>query len=129
MLSQLMRAIPAAARYSASLVKLHVLNASPVPISAAPLGQGLLSPTHPAGLPMTPVARGSPAGERLGLFSLSAVTGGSNMNASLTPEDHVIVLFGVFGDLADDKRFAAAYRSALASLHRRGARATLESLA
>ena len=51
------------------------------------------------------------------------------MNASLTPEDHVIVLFGVFGDLADDKRFAAAYRSALALLHRRGVRATLESLA
>ncbi|HTW02792.1 MAG TPA: mannitol dehydrogenase family protein [Streptosporangiaceae bacterium] len=35
---------------------------------------------------------------------------------------------GVFGDLADDKRFVAAYRSALASLHERGARATLESL-
>jgi mannitol 2-dehydrogenase len=35
----------------------------------------------------------------------------------------------VFGDLADDKRFVTAYRSALASLHDRGARATLESLA
>jgi mannitol 2-dehydrogenase len=35
----------------------------------------------------------------------------------------------LFGDLADDKRFVAAYRSALASLHLRGARATLESLA
>jgi mannitol 2-dehydrogenase len=35
----------------------------------------------------------------------------------------------VFGDLADDQRFVAAYASALASLHRRGARATLESLA
>ena len=35
----------------------------------------------------------------------------------------------VFGDLADDKRFAAAYRSALASLYERGARATVESLA
>ncbi|MGD0686535.1 MAG: mannitol dehydrogenase family protein [Streptosporangiaceae bacterium] len=35
----------------------------------------------------------------------------------------------LFGDLADDKRFAAAYRSALALLHQRGARATLESLA
>jgi mannitol 2-dehydrogenase len=35
----------------------------------------------------------------------------------------------VFGDLADDKRFAAAYAWALASLHQRGARATLESLA
>ena len=34
----------------------------------------------------------------------------------------------VFGDLADDKRFVTAYRSALASLHERGARATLESL-
>jgi mannitol 2-dehydrogenase len=34
----------------------------------------------------------------------------------------------VFGDLADDQRFAA-YTSALASLHLRGARATLESLA
>ncbi len=35
----------------------------------------------------------------------------------------------VFGDLAEDARFVAAYRSALASLHERGARATLESLA
>jgi mannitol 2-dehydrogenase len=34
----------------------------------------------------------------------------------------------VFGDLVDDKRFVTAYRSALASLHQRGARATLESL-
>jgi mannitol 2-dehydrogenase len=34
----------------------------------------------------------------------------------------------VFGDLVDDERFVAAYRSALASLHERGARATLESL-
>jgi mannitol 2-dehydrogenase len=33
----------------------------------------------------------------------------------------------VFGDLADDKRFVTAYRSALASLHEHGARATLES--
>ena len=35
----------------------------------------------------------------------------------------------VFGDLADDQRFVAAYASALASVHLRGARATLESLA
>ena len=35
----------------------------------------------------------------------------------------------LFGDLADDERFVTAYRSALASLHQRGARATLESLA
>ncbi|HTW04036.1 MAG TPA: mannitol dehydrogenase family protein, partial [Streptosporangiaceae bacterium] len=34
----------------------------------------------------------------------------------------------LFGDLVDDKRFVTAYRSALASLHERGARATLESL-
>ncbi len=34
----------------------------------------------------------------------------------------------VFGDLADEPRFADAYRSALASLRQRGARATLESL-
>ncbi len=34
----------------------------------------------------------------------------------------------VFGDLAGDGRFAAAYRSALASLHERGARTTLQSL-
>jgi mannitol 2-dehydrogenase len=34
----------------------------------------------------------------------------------------------LFGDLATNQRFAAAYRSALASLHQRGARATLESL-
>jgi mannitol 2-dehydrogenase len=35
----------------------------------------------------------------------------------------------VFGDLVDDERFVAAYRSALHSLHARGARATLEALA
>jgi mannitol 2-dehydrogenase len=35
----------------------------------------------------------------------------------------------VFGDLVDDKTFVSAYRPALASLHQRGARATLESLA
>jgi mannitol 2-dehydrogenase len=34
----------------------------------------------------------------------------------------------LFGDLADHERFRAAYLSALASLHSRGARATLESL-
>jgi mannitol 2-dehydrogenase len=34
----------------------------------------------------------------------------------------------LFGDLADEERFADAYRSALASLHERGARATLEDL-
>jgi mannitol 2-dehydrogenase len=35
----------------------------------------------------------------------------------------------VFGDLADDERFAAAYRAAIRSLHERGARATLAALA
>jgi mannitol 2-dehydrogenase len=34
----------------------------------------------------------------------------------------------VFGDLADDKRFVTVYRSALSSLHQRGARTTLKSL-
>jgi mannitol 2-dehydrogenase len=34
----------------------------------------------------------------------------------------------IFGDLIDKKPFVSAYRSALASLHERGARATLESL-
>jgi mannitol 2-dehydrogenase len=34
----------------------------------------------------------------------------------------------IFGDLAESKSFVAAYRSALASLHQHGARATLESL-
>jgi mannitol 2-dehydrogenase len=34
----------------------------------------------------------------------------------------------VFGDLVDDARFVTAYRSTLASLHERGARATLASL-
>ena len=34
----------------------------------------------------------------------------------------------LFGDLVDDERFVAAYRSALNSLHERGARATLESI-
>ena len=36
---------------------------------------------------------------------------------------------GLFGDLAEDERFADAFRGALRSLHERGARATLESLA
>jgi mannitol 2-dehydrogenase len=34
----------------------------------------------------------------------------------------------LFGDLVDNRRFGAAYRSALSSLHQRGARATLESI-
>ena len=34
----------------------------------------------------------------------------------------------LFGDLADNERFATAYRAALASLHQYGARATLQSL-
>jgi len=34
----------------------------------------------------------------------------------------------LFGDLAGNERFRTAYRSALASLHELGARATLESL-
>jgi mannitol 2-dehydrogenase len=34
----------------------------------------------------------------------------------------------LFGDLVDDARFVEAYRSALRSLHERGARATLESI-
>jgi mannitol 2-dehydrogenase len=42
--------------------------------------------------------------------------------------DSFIANRDVFGNLADDKRFVTAYRSALASLHQRGARATLESL-
>ncbi len=42
--------------------------------------------------------------------------------------DAFIANRAVFGDLAEDERFAGAYRSALASLHQRGARATLESL-
>jgi mannitol 2-dehydrogenase len=43
--------------------------------------------------------------------------------------DAFIANRSVFGDLAEDKRFVTAYRSALTSLHQRGARATLESLA
>ena len=42
--------------------------------------------------------------------------------------DAFIANRGIFGDLAEDKSFVTAYRSALASLHERGARATLESL-
>ena len=34
----------------------------------------------------------------------------------------------LFGDLVDDERFTVPYRAALASLHERGARATLEAL-
>jgi mannitol 2-dehydrogenase len=35
----------------------------------------------------------------------------------------------LFGDLARNERFVSEYQSALASLRKRGARATLESLA
>jgi mannitol 2-dehydrogenase len=42
--------------------------------------------------------------------------------------DAFIANRSIFGDLADDERFRTAYRSALASLHAHGARATLESL-
>jgi mannitol 2-dehydrogenase len=35
----------------------------------------------------------------------------------------------LFGDLIDNERFVSAYRSVLASLHTKGARATLEDLA
>ncbi len=42
--------------------------------------------------------------------------------------DAFIANHDLFGDLAHDERFVAAYRSALASLYQRGARATLESL-
>ena len=35
----------------------------------------------------------------------------------------------VFGDLVDEERFVSAYRSVLASLHHKGAKATLEDLA
>jgi len=34
----------------------------------------------------------------------------------------------LFGDLIDDQRFVGAYTAALASLHERGARATLEAM-
>jgi mannitol 2-dehydrogenase len=43
--------------------------------------------------------------------------------------DAFIANRGIFGDLAENRSFATAFRSALASLHQRGARATLESLA
>jgi mannitol 2-dehydrogenase len=42
--------------------------------------------------------------------------------------DAFIAARELFGDLVDDRRFVAAYRSALTSLHERGARATLESI-
>ena len=45
-----------------------------------------------------------------------------------TQPDAFITNRDVFGDLAEHERFVAAYLSALASLHERGARATLEWL-
>jgi mannitol 2-dehydrogenase len=42
--------------------------------------------------------------------------------------DAFIANRGIFGDLAENRSFVTAFRSALASLHQRGARATLESL-
>ena len=46
-----------------------------------------------------------------------------------TDPDAFITNGAVFGDLAEDHRFRAAYLAALASLHQRGARATLQWLA
>ena len=45
------------------------------------------------------------------------------------PEDPLAFLSDrdLFGDLRDDERFTTVYLEALDSLHRRGARATLES--
>ena len=45
-----------------------------------------------------------------------------------TEPDAFITNRAVFGDLAENRRFRAAYLAALASLHQRGARATLEWL-
>ena len=45
-----------------------------------------------------------------------------------TDPDAFIANRAVFGDLAEDQRFRAAYLAALASLHQHGARATLEWL-
>jgi mannitol 2-dehydrogenase len=45
-----------------------------------------------------------------------------------TDPDAFIANRQLFGDLVENERFVAAYRSALESLHLRGARATLESL-
>jgi mannitol 2-dehydrogenase len=42
--------------------------------------------------------------------------------------DAFIANRSIFGDLAESRSFATGFRSALASLHQRGARATLESL-
>jgi mannitol 2-dehydrogenase len=42
--------------------------------------------------------------------------------------DAFIANRALFGDLVDDRRFVAAYRSALSSLHERGSRATVESV-
>jgi mannitol 2-dehydrogenase len=53
--------------------------------------------------------------------SLTELARSANPDAFIANRD-------VFGDLADEPRFAAAYRSALASLRQRGARATLEAL-
>ena len=47
---------------------------------------------------------------------------------SLVVSAALAALAGLFGDLADDERFTAPYRATLASLHDRGARATLEAL-
>jgi len=45
-----------------------------------------------------------------------------------TDPDALLAAGDVFGDLSDQPRFVAAYRTALAALHGRGARATVDAL-
>src|SRR5215470_12523933 len=72
---------------------------------------------HPPGRPADDTSGAWLTGWRaLGSIPLSAVTGGSNMNASLTPDDHVIVLFGGTGNLARRKLLPGHFHLAKADL-------------
>ncbi len=68
------------------------------------------------------------AGEPIEVVDRLAGTLTKLARRQLEDPDAFIANRELFGDLVEDKRFVTAYRSALASLHERGARATLESL-
>jgi mannitol-1-phosphate/altronate dehydrogenase len=89
------------------------------PVVCEPFTQWVLQDTF---------AADRPAYERAGV----QVVGGRLTRAARRQREDPLAFIAdreVFGDVADDQRFVAAYASALASLHLRGARATLESLA
>ena len=68
------------------------------------------------------------AGEPIEVVDRLAASVTRAARAQRSDPDAFVADRSLFGDLVDDERFVAAYRHALALLHERGARATLEAL-